>query len=146
MTNNKYDCNFWIKILISIALPFIGMLLLFLRFHMGFEDISIITSGWNDETTYYKQIEAMITYGNPQGYFGFNESHSIYGNFAAWSPVLLMPYVIIGKLFTWNYYTSIIFHLFIWISAFLLLTISLRPDYKQLLSVAAVWLSFEVGL
>lgn len=113
---------------------------------MGFEDISIITSGWNDETTYYKQIEAMITYGNPQGYFGFNESYSIYGNFAAWSPILLMPYVIIGKLFTWNYYTSIIFHLFIWVAAFLLLTISLRPDYKQLLSVAAVWLSFEVGL
>lgn len=48
-------------------------------------------SQWNDELFYYKQVEGIITYGYPQGFFGFNESHALKLSFAAWSPVLVFP-------------------------------------------------------
>ena len=34
-------------------------------------------SEWNDELFYYKQVEGIVNYGYPQGYFGFNESHAL---------------------------------------------------------------------
>ena len=50
-------------------------------------DAYIPASEWNDELFYYKQVEGMVKYGYPYGYFGFNESHARVLSFAAWSPV-----------------------------------------------------------
>ena len=46
------------------------------------------SSEWNDELFYFKQVEGIVNYGFPRGYFGFNESHALQLSFAAWSPVL----------------------------------------------------------
>ena len=59
-------------------------------------------SEWNDELFYYKQVEGIINYGYPQGYFGFNESHALKLSFAAWSPVLVFPWILWGLVFGWN--------------------------------------------
>lgn len=65
----------------------------------GLGDIYLPASPWNDELFYYKLTENVISYGYPQGYFGFNESHGLYLSFAAWSPVLLLFWVVWGLFF-----------------------------------------------
>ena len=59
-------------------------------------------SEWKDELFYYKQVEGIVNYGYPQGYFGFNESHALKLSFAAWSPVLVFPWILWGLVFGWN--------------------------------------------
>ena len=63
---------------------------------------------WNDELFYFKQVEAILQHGFPQGYYGFNESHALKLSFAAWSPVLAMPWVLWGAIFGWNLMSPIL--------------------------------------
>lgn len=89
-------------------------------------------SEWNDELFYYKQVEGILSYGYPQGYFGFNESHALKLSFAAWSPVLVWPWLLYGLLFGWNLmtpiYSNIVF-MMLTMAGFVLLV---RPKWKQL--------------
>ena len=68
----------------------------------GIGDVYLPACEWNDELFYFKQVEGMIHYGYPLGYFGFNESHALKLSFAAWSPVLVFPWIFWGLLFGWN--------------------------------------------
>ena len=59
-------------------------------------DIYLPASSWSDEVVYSKQLSAVVEYGAPQGYFGFNESHADIGTFAAWGPAIFWLYAIPG--------------------------------------------------
>ena len=59
-------------------------------------DIYLPASSWSDEVVYSKQLSAVVQYGAPQGYFGFNESHAEIGTFAAWGPALFWIYALPG--------------------------------------------------
>lgn len=83
------------------------------------------SSEWNDELFYYKQVESILKYGYPLGYYGFNENHALELSFAAWSPVLALPWILWGMVFGWNLmspiYCNIAFmmlaiFLFVWLS------------------------------
>ncbi len=76
-------------------------------------DIYLPTSPWNDELFYYKLTECVSKYGFPQGYFGFNEKHGQLLSFAAWSPVLLLFFVIYALFFGWNLLSPIFCNLLI---------------------------------
>ncbi len=76
-------------------------------------DLYLPTSPWNDELFYYKLTECVSKYGFPQGYFGFNEKHGQLLSFAAWSPVLLLFFVIYALLFGWNLLSPIFCNLLI---------------------------------
>ncbi len=65
-------------------------------------DVYIPGSEWNDELFYFKQVESILEYGYPYGYFGFNESHAKILSFAAWSPVLVWLWLVWGILFGWQ--------------------------------------------
>lgn len=56
-------------------------------------------TAWNDEVYYCNQLSAVMKYGAPQGYFGFNESHADIGTFSAWGPALFYIYAIPGLIF-----------------------------------------------
>ena len=86
------------------------------------------SSEWNDELFYFKQVEGIVNYGFPRGYFGFNESHALQLSFAAWSPVLVFPWILWGLLFGWNLLSPVICNI-------VLLTITM---------FAFVWLVIEV--
>lgn len=94
-------------------------------------DVFLPASYWNDELMYFKQVEAVVSHGLPQGWFGFNEAHGSVYPFAAWSPVILLPWVAWGKLFGWSLtapvYANIVFQM-IALGAFALLA---KPDVKQ---------------
>ena len=98
-------------------------------------DVFLPASYWNDELMYFKQVEAIVSHGLPQGWFGYNEIHGSVYPFAAWSPVILLPWVVWGKLFGWYLtspvYANIVFTM-IAMGAFALLA---RPTLKQSISV-----------
>lgn len=118
----------------AVLLALLPVLCCFVRCAMDGEIISRVwlpASAWNDELFYYKQVEGIINYGYPQGYFGFNESHALKLSFAAWSPVLVFPWILWGLVFGWNLgspivcnivLTSVVCFLFAWL---------VKPTWKQ---------------
>lgn len=95
------------------------------------DQVFLPASEWNDELFYYKQVEGIINYGYPQGYFGFNESHALKLSFAAWSPVLVFPWVIWGLLFGWNFMSPIICNIFLMSLCCFLFVWLVNPGWKQ---------------
>ena len=92
-------------------------------------------SEWNDELFYYKQVESMLSYGYPQGYFGFNESHALKLSFAAWSPVLVLPWLVFGMIFGWNMMSPIYCNILLMMVACAVFVLLVKPKWKQLLLI-----------
>ena len=67
---------------------------------------------YNDGLMYYKVVDGIRAYGMPQGYFGYNESHAMIGNLAAWSPIIYVPWTLWAALFGWSFTSVIISNLF----------------------------------
>lgn len=109
---------------------------------IAFSQIFLPASSWNDELFYYKMTENVIAYGYPQGYFGFNESHGLYLSFAAWSPVLLLFWVIWGLFFGWNLLSPMFCNIALLTIAVLLFGILVKPDQKQGSAIAALYMTF----
>lgn len=105
-------------------------------------DVYLPNSEWNDELFYYKQVEGIVNYGYPQGYFGFNESHGLKLSFAAWSPVLVVPWVIWGLLFGWNLLSPVVCNILLMTAASFLFVYLARPTWKQLGILAALFCAY----
>lgn len=95
-------------------------------------DVYLPASEWNDELFYFKQVEGIIHYGFPQGYFGFNESHALKLSFAAWSPVLVFPWILWGLLFGWSLLSPIVCNIVLLTLAVFLFVWLVKPTWKQL--------------
>lgn len=98
----------------------------------GIGEVYLPASEWNDELFYFKQTESIVNFGYPQGYFGFNESHALKLSFAAWSPVLLLPWILWGLVFGWNIMSPIICNIFLLTVAVFCFVWLTRPAWKQL--------------
>ncbi len=138
--------NKWLVFFIAIITPIIGAALYMIRYRIGINDISITCSEWVDELWYYKMIEAMIQYGKPLGYYGYNESHAIVGNLGGWSFVMLMPFVWIGKIVGWNYMTPIVINMVLWIIGFTFIAYALKPSFSAQVFISIAWLCFSVNI
>lgn len=92
------------KFLIGIS-PFLIIL-----FFLFYKDTTIfqMKMQYNDEIIWFKQVEAVVNFGSPLGYYGYNGSHAALGTFGAWGWSILIPYVIVGKIIGWNSYTPMI--------------------------------------
>lgn len=95
-------------------------------------DVYLPASEWNDELFYFKQVEGIVHYGYPLGYFGFNESHALKLSFAAWSPVLVFPWIIWGLLFGWDLMSPILCNIVLLTCACFLFAWLVKPTWKQL--------------
>jgi len=77
----KENIRFLLQVMFAAALPWLcAFLHLFLQ-GKGLGEVWLPGSEWNDELFYYKQVEGMVKEGYPLGYFGFNESLSLYLQF-----------------------------------------------------------------
>lgn len=94
-------------------------------------EVYLPCSEWNDELFYYKQVEGIVNFGYPQGYFGFNESHALKLSFAAWSPVLVFPWVIWGLLFGWDLMSPVVCNILLMTLACFLFVWLAKPGWKQ---------------
>lgn len=104
--------------------------------------IYLPASEWNDELIYYKQVESIINFGYPQGYFGFNESHSRMFSFAAWSPVLVWPWILWGLIFGWNLMSPIYCNIVLMTIAMFLFVWLVKPTKKQMGILAVLFVAF----
>ncbi|MBP3754208.1 MAG: hypothetical protein J6I66_05065 [Lachnospiraceae bacterium] len=104
--------------------------------------VSLITSQWNDELFYFKQVESIIDYGYPRGFYGFNESKALSLSFAAWSPVLVWPWVLFGSIFGWTLDNVFIYNLLIYIIAMISFGVLVKPNFKQTAVISVWFLSF----
>ncbi len=133
------------RMIIAVILGCLPLLYAILRtFFDGhtLHSVWIGASEWNDELFYYKQVDAMVKYGIPQGYFGFNESHGLYLTFAAWSPVLLMPWAIFGKIFGWSMISPVIVNIIMLSIAMFIFGFYSKFDYKKAAMAAALFFLF----
>lgn len=95
-------------------------------------EVYLPSSEWNDELFYYKQVESIVHFGYPLGYYGFNESHALKLSFAAWSPVLVFPWILWGLIFGWNLMSPIICNIVLMTLCCFLFVWLVRPSWKQL--------------
>ena len=112
----------------------------------GIGEVYLPCSEWNDELFYFKQVEGIVNYGFPQGYFGFNESHALRLSFAAWSPVLVFPWILWGLLFGWNLMSPIICNLFLMTLACFFFVWLVRPTWRQLGVLAFLFCLFPLNV
>ena len=98
----------------------------------GIGEVYLPASEWNDELFYFKQVEGMAAHGFPYGYFGFNESHALKLSFAAWSPVLVLPWLVWGCIFGWSLHAPIYCNIVLMMAAMCLFVLSAKPKWKQL--------------
>ena len=106
------------------------------------KDIYLPASDWNDELFYYKQVESILSHGYPQGYFGFNESHALKLSFAAWSPVLVFPWILFGLLFGWNFMSPIYCNILVMSIACVVFVLLVKPKWKQLFLLTILFCVF----
>ncbi len=121
-----------LKIVLMALLPLVSCLVYCAMQGRSIAEVYLPGSEWNDELFYFKQVEAIVNYGYPQGYYGFNESHALKLSFAAWSPVLVFPWVIWGLLFGWNLLSPVICNIILMTLAMVVFVWLVKPAWKQL--------------
>lgn len=121
-----------IKSLLLALLPLLCCVVYCAGQGRGLKEVYIPSSEWNDELFYYKQVEGILHYGYPQGYFGFNESHALELSFAAWSPVLVFPWILWGLVFGWNLMSAVYCNIFLMCLSCFLFVWLVRPTWKQM--------------
>ena len=129
-------------IICIIILGLLPVLSVLIRNIVSPAPVSLLTSQWNDELFYFKQVESIIDYGYPRGYYGFNESKALSLSFAAWSPVLVWPWVIFGFLFGWTQNLVFVYNLIIYVIAMLAFGALVKPNVKQTAVISVWFLSF----
>lgn len=129
-------------VLFLAFVPILCALLYCLWERQRFSQIYLPASSWNDELLYYKLTESVLAYGYPQGYFGFNESHGLYLSFAAWSPVLLLFWIIWGFFFGWNLLSPMLCNIALLSLSMLLFALLVKPDKKQSLLIGMLYAAF----
>lgn len=120
-----------IKAVLLALLPVVCCLVHCAMQGKSISEVYLPGSEWNDELFYYKQVESIVRFGYPQGYFGFDESHALKLSFAAWSPVLVSPWILWGLLFGWNMMSPIICNIVLMTAACFLFVWLVKPSWKQ---------------
>jgi len=90
------------------------------------------SSQWNDELLYFKQVEGVVEYGYPQGFFGYNESNAEKLTFSAWSPIIIVIYVLWGKIFGWSMQAPMICNVLLICAGLAFFAYKAKLEYKQL--------------
>ncbi len=131
-----------LKLAIALLFPFLLCVLYCLKEGVWIGQLHFASAQNNDNLFYYKQVEGMVKFGIPQGYFGFNESNAQIFSFAAWSPVALLPWALWGKVFGWNYASLLACNIFLLALVLGLIVYWVRPSWRQMLFVAIMVIPF----
>lgn len=144
MRNLLFEKN-RIVVLIALVTPLLAMIIMMLTQGLWFNRISISCSMWNDELIYFKQVEGMLDYGNPIGYYGYSESHAAIGTYGAWGPVVLMPFMLFGKIFGWTTASPIIANLLFVTVALVLFAVMFKPSIIQQVFISLIYISYGIA-
>ncbi len=138
------DRNRIITIVIALMTPLVAIILLLLSQGLWFNTVSISCSNWNDELMYFKQIEAMVDYGHPIGYYGYCETHAVISTFGAWGPVVLLPFAAFGKIFGWTVASPIVVNILFLTIAFAIYVFFLKPSIEQQVFTSIMFIAYSI--
>lgn len=141
MQSLKVHRSFWCALLMSF-LPLLCCVVTCALQGRSIAEVYLPAGEWNDELFYFKQVEGMVHFGYPQGYFGFNESFAIKASFAAWSPVLVFPWIFWGLLFGWNLLSPIYCNIFLMMLSMFLFVWLVKPSGRQMGLLAILYAVF----
>jgi len=128
--NTKIDYK---KLVVALLFPTVLCFIYCLLRKSSLFSLYVPNSINNDCLFYYKQVEGILAYGMPRGFFGFNESHALIGSLGAWSPVIYLPWVIWGRLFGWNYSSVLVSNLFCFSVSFGGFILLAKPKWREIL-------------
>lgn len=132
-----------IKALVIGLLPLLSCWIYCLGQGGSLSKVFFPSSYWNDELFYYKQIESIIHFGYPRGYFGYNEGHARLLSYAAWSPVLYLPWSLFGIVFGWGLLSPMIANLVILSLTLFCFVLLVKPDRRQLITMILLFLLYR---
>ncbi len=128
--NRRDDIRKAVYALIAIALPFIFLLILYSLTGNGF-DLTKLFPTYSDEIGWYSQIRSYVECGEIYGNYGYNGSSAPMMGTGAWGFIILIPYILIGKIIGMTPFTMIAANI-IFISIAILIFVSLvKPTKKQ---------------
>ena len=122
------------NIIIPLIFLFVPFFTCFVYAHIhgnGLGNIFFPNSKWNDELFYYKQVETIVKYAYPRGYFGYNENRAILLSFSDWSPATYLPWAFFGMLFGWSLAAPVVYNIIMMSIALLLFALLVKPDIKK---------------
>lgn len=121
-------------------IPILGCILYCMFQGQSLKSIYLPNTASADDIFYYKMVAGMVNFGSPLEYFGYNESHAMVSSFGVWSPILLMPWALWGKVFGWGYSSPIMCNICMLSSAFAVFAVLAKPTWKQIISIALLFL------
>lgn len=128
-----------------VLLPFLCVFYISLCF--GYKgSFEVLVPNWNDEGGWYKQVEAILQYGHPLGYWGYNESFAQIGTFGPWGIAPLLPYALFGKIFGWQLNTMAIANISFLSISLLLFVLMTKPSNKQVILLIIAYLSLYIAI
>lgn len=133
--------NVFIRAFACASIPVLGCILYCAFQGQPISNLYLPNTEDLDDILYYKMVEGMVEFGAPLGYFGYNESHALVSAFGVWSPILLMPWALWGKIFGWGYSSPMACNIFMISLAFAIFAILAKPTWKQIISIALLFLS-----
>ncbi|WP_455501315.1 hypothetical protein [Gemmiger sp.] len=71
----------------------------FVSYRTPLRDIWLPVAMNNDETLYNRQVVSVLASGDPQGYYGYDESTAAIGRYGTWGPFLIWAYALPAFLF-----------------------------------------------
>lgn len=138
--NKKSSRDLFLRI-IFIALPFIAAVSI--SFFLGYKgSLKAMGPYWNDEVWWHTQVDAVVNYGSPLGYYMYDEGEPAqWGTWGPWGAAPLFPYALFGKLFGWNLNSMGLANLTFLSLSLLALLLLVDPSNKQIIILGAVYLT-----
>ena len=90
------------RLILSILAILVPYVILVIQVSNAAANIIDLQPVWGDEQWWWQQANAVVEYGKPLGYWGYNGSCAPIGTFGTWGPAMLIPYALFGKIFGWN--------------------------------------------
>ena len=130
------------KCLFALLFPFALCLVYCLLRGIRLSDIYVPSSKNNDTLFYYKLTEAVRYNLYPRGYFGFNESHAANLTFAAWSPLMLLPWALASLLFGWGVKSAVFINILLFSIAFAIFVYLTDLEKEKILFIIILYSIF----
>lgn len=138
----KKNKNLFVKCLIALLFPFVLCLLYCLIRGISLFDIYVPASKNNDSLYYFKLVEAVRYNLYPRGYFGFNESHAANLTFAAWSPLMLLPWILGSLIFGWGFKSAVFINILLFAIAFAIFVYLTDLEIEKMLFITILYALF----
>jgi len=142
LLKEKKNKKLLIKCIIALFFPFVLCLLYCLIRDISLFDIFVPASKNNDSLYYFKLVESVRYNLYPKGYFGFNESHAANLTFAAWSPLMLLPWTVAGFIFGWGFKSAVFINILLFAISFTVFVFLTDLEIEQYLNITIIYALF----